>query len=949
MYSFVYVLVSDPDGRHADCTGVSASFLRNVHPDARIHVLCDPDTRHHLRMSSHPLLGLVDELVVQDASFADAPSRKQFLKSGMREWILGDFVYLDCETLPIAPLDELFRYKEPIALAYDHNQPYPENIPESEHECHVGSGGATPSEGRSLNTGVIFWRNCQEALELGRHYRQALESMRRDGLVFSDGPAIHKALSSWDKDVRILPVRYNAQVHTNPLSGIDASIWQFNGSGGTNGKKTFFDEALEMFTRNGRLDPAFIEKARSSRIHFPTKNKDQEDRLIDVLKEHGWLPRRDLLAITETVPVPACPRSFCTVITSNYLPYALNLLHSIREHDPEVHFNILISDAAKSEFDGKAHDQSTFFRFAEDVASEGVGLKIVQKYRYNHHDAFRWSCKSVLINYLIAECGYAKVIYVDSDMFFFSPFSFLFDALDTHRVLLTPHWRTPHPSCSPSEYRLLFSDGLYNAGFIGANSNAIDVMEWWAESCLYSCQKGSFPGEYVDQSILNMMPIYFEGVHILRHKGCNVSVWNQHVCRRTMKPDGSIFINDVFPVVFIHFVANIAKSFDPLLGGYFDRYLENLRSFSEEAWEREMSSRMARYENDYRDSVEEETVDRGVFHKLMVQFAKPYRKRNEELYWRIKHRVITTYLSLKNWNHAENIALLTQPMAFSHCLGLWLRETPGTVLASRPIADRHWTADILKDEEGQAWEIHQRRRFPENMLSLEALAKARLVDPVHVNWSSWGSLLGIKRMVLNLPLGWMETPGLAQQLAEHCRVVVLLVHPCSYANRKLFEEKNSISEARLREADSLIGRDDALRALTGENPSEWTRWVVRWCMDVYSLMEGQKQGGRIFFVLHEWLEWDTQRALKRLCKSLSLPTPIGLEGRFTEFCRPCNGVRPVMNQLKSEYDWKQSLEQAGHVNIDRILRYFEVDFYQSSRILPSTHLLPMPVSPEAGT
>jgi lipopolysaccharide biosynthesis glycosyltransferase len=301
---------------------------------------------------------------------------------------------------------------------------------------------------------------------------------------------------------------------------------------------------------------------------------------------------RDLLAITDSIPIPTCPRTFCTIITSNYLPYALNLLNSIRDYDQDVHVNILISDSSRLEFDAKTPDSESFFKFPEDVTNEGIGLKIMDKYRDLHHDTFRWSCKSIFINHLILECGYKKVIYVDCDIFFFSPFSFLFDALDTHRVLLTPHWRTSHPNCNPEEYRLLFSDGLYNAGFIGVNSNAVDVMDWWAENCLYSCAKASFPGEYDDQAILNLMPLYFEGVHILRHKGCNVAVWNQHVCRRTMKPDGSILINDEFPIVFVHFVSEIPKEFDPMLAEYLDRYMERLRSFSEEIWLHETTSRL---------------------------------------------------------------------------------------------------------------------------------------------------------------------------------------------------------------------------------------------------------------------------------------------------------------------------------------------------------------------
>jgi hypothetical protein len=59
-----------------------------------------------------------------------------------------------------------------------------------------------------------------------------------------------------------------------------------------------------------------------------------------------------------------------------------------------------------------------------------------------------------------------------------------------------------------------------------------------------------------------------------------------------MKPDGSILINDEFPIVFVHFVSEIPEEFNPMLGGFLNRYVERLRSFSEEAWLHETTSRL---------------------------------------------------------------------------------------------------------------------------------------------------------------------------------------------------------------------------------------------------------------------------------------------------------------------------------------------------------------------
>jgi lipopolysaccharide biosynthesis glycosyltransferase len=940
MYTFLYVLVSGPEDRYADMTAASAGFLRDVHPDGRICILCDPSTDAHLKSVGHPLRSLADHILVKDTPHEDAQSKNRYLKSRMRTFVDGDFLYLDADTLVVKPLDRIFRAPEPLAMVPNHNRPYPDNFLGPEVEYYGKCEWPLPGNGYYMNAGVVFWRDCPDAHVFAEVYMKAVDEIHAKGLMIRDQPAFNRALDAWGGDFGVLPDRYNAQVSTNPPTGIDASVWHFYESVGPKDKMTHLDEAMQMLDKGGFPDPEFIGRVRASRVHLATRSSEHEKRLIAVLKQKGSLDRREVLELTDSIPKPSCPNTFCTIITANYLPYALNLLSSIREYDREVHFNIFVSDCSWKDFRETPPEDATFFHFPEEVTAEGIGASIMYKYRETDRDAYRWSCKPVFINNLIREKGYEKVVYVDCDIFFFNAFGFLFDALETHRILLTPHWRTPHPHSDQEEYRLLFNHGLYNAGFIAASDKATEVMDWWAENCLYSCAKASFPGEYVDQSILNLMPVYFEGVHSLGHKGCNVSVWNQNVCRRTLRQDGSLLINEEYPIVFVHFVSNVPREADPMLGGLFDRYLHSLRSFSEEAWARETANRAARYDNDYTETNGMDLADRGIVHRMAVKGVNG--KRNEALYWRVKHRIVGTYLAVRSWNHRENIAVLTQPQAYNHCLGLWLRETPGTILSSRPIADRHWTSEELEEEAGIQWDIHLRRRFPAGRLDIGALAKARLVDPVHVSWSSWGSLLSMERMVLNLPLGWMDTPGLAFELARHCRVIALLVHPCAYASRKHFETRDATSESRLREAESLIGEDEALGSITGDNPSEWLLWVVRWCMDAQALMEAQRRGLRIHIVLHEWLEWDTLRAMKRLCRSLSLPDPENLECTFTEYCTPRKGMKPLSERLKSDHDWEVFLEDTGRETVDGVLEHFGVFFYSASDILPTTHLVPEP-------
>jgi lipopolysaccharide biosynthesis glycosyltransferase len=168
-------------------------------------------------------------------------------------------------------------------------------------------------------------------------------------------------------------------------------------------------------------------------------------------------------------------------------------------------------------------------------------------------DKFRWSMKSVFIKHLLEIENYNKVIYVDNDIHFFNDYNFLFDELDNNDILLTPHWSSSNPYLDEKHYSVLYTSGLFNAGFIGVNNNAVKALNWWAFACEYICEKNESKGQYVDQTHLNLFPIYFDNVKILKHRGCNVAKWNQIECKRTLIANGELYINKKYPIVFIHF------------------------------------------------------------------------------------------------------------------------------------------------------------------------------------------------------------------------------------------------------------------------------------------------------------------------------------------------------------------------------------------------------------
>ena len=269
--------------------------------------------------------------------------------------------------------------------------------------------------------------------------------------------------------------------------------------------------------------------------------------------------------------------TFCTIITASHIPYARALFESLRKFDKDIYLNVLVVDQPEIQ---KGSTDGLLFHCLDAVASSSdVGRCISEKYnKPDMQDELRWSLKPILITYLF-EQGYEKVVFTDPDTFYFSDFKFLFGELDENDILLTPHWRGLNPKVDNANFELQFVGGLFNGGFIAVSKNAGAAMNWWADSCLYRCEKNFSIGHYVDQTYLNLMPVYFDKVKILRHQGCNVANWNQVVCQRELV-SGEVLINRKWEIVFLHFTKSTIKGIlsgdDNLLSPHLDSYMAAL-------------------------------------------------------------------------------------------------------------------------------------------------------------------------------------------------------------------------------------------------------------------------------------------------------------------------------------------------------------------------------------
>lgn len=265
---------------------------------------------------------------------------------------------------------------------------------------------------------------------------------------------------------------------------------------------------------------------------------------------------------------------FCTISTVSHLFKTYALADSIASGGGMLY--VLLIDGEKQDTSDSPSNIS--FYYLADL-NKGLVKELILKYKRNK-DKLRWALKSVFMNYLLDKNS--KVIYVDNDIYFFGDFSFLFDELNTNTMLLTPHFYNADPTKEQNWFEANYRVGLYNAGFIGVNAKAQPALDWWAKCCLYNIKKSYWRGLFDDQKYMDLLPVLFDEVKILKGRGCNVAGWNYKGYNLHRNNQGEIMLNCCYPLTFIHFaelsMVEFSKPNSFFLNEY-NKYIEALKKY----------------------------------------------------------------------------------------------------------------------------------------------------------------------------------------------------------------------------------------------------------------------------------------------------------------------------------------------------------------------------------
>jgi hypothetical protein len=138
--------------------------------------------------------------------------------------------------------------------------------------------------------------------------------------------------------------------------------------------------------------------------------------------------------------------------------------------------------------------------------------------------------KGSVLRHLLARSDCSSAVYIDPDIYVYAPLTPVWKALRQSSIVLTPHMLSPSLTAEgvwDNEVSTL-KHGIFNLGFIAvaADRRGRRFARWWDERLRTYGLDAPHLGLFTDQRWVDLAPIFFEGVHVLRHEGCNVASWN---------------------------------------------------------------------------------------------------------------------------------------------------------------------------------------------------------------------------------------------------------------------------------------------------------------------------------------------------------------------------------------------------------------------------------------
>lgn len=226
---------------------------------------------------------------------------------------------------------------------------------------------------------------------------------------------------------------------------------------------------------------------------------------------------------------------YCTYFDKNYLVKGLAMYTSLKRFNPQAYLGILCMDS----YTQKMVEKMKLKDVKILTLGEFEDSKLLQAKKNRSKIEYYWTCTPSLPLYILTQVENCNlVIYLDADLYFFSPIDSILNKLGDKSIFVVEHKFAKH-----QQFREDIS-GRFNVGILGFRKDrqGLACLTRWRKQCIDWCYFREEDGKMGDQLYLNEWPKLYNNIVILKNLGVNTAPWNVGQYR-VSKINGSIYVN----------------------------------------------------------------------------------------------------------------------------------------------------------------------------------------------------------------------------------------------------------------------------------------------------------------------------------------------------------------------------------------------------------------------
>jgi len=214
--------------------------------------------------------------------------------------------------------------------------------------------------------------------------------------------------------------------------------------------------------------------------------------------------------------------AFTTIVGKRELPYARVLADSLARVHPDLPLLVLLADEVEGAFDP---DEEPF----ELVRLSELAIPELPRVCFLHQPlSLSYAATPFLLSALL-DRGFDRVVFVKQESLVLGAQRSVLEELEDASVVLTPHLLAPPEDEDPAaRERLILLSGSYNGGVVGVRRSevAANFLAWWGDRVRLRCVHAVADGMHFEQRWLDLAPVFFSRVRLLRDRRANVGHWN---------------------------------------------------------------------------------------------------------------------------------------------------------------------------------------------------------------------------------------------------------------------------------------------------------------------------------------------------------------------------------------------------------------------------------------